>query len=645
MKVRQFFCSILIFFFCSLAAAQSNSVAGTELCNQVHSFLSKNNYSPENQKLLASGINNFPYNIIVTFSPKENTSSENLILVFFQEDVLKNQKLIKQSLDIIKNANYPFTVTALFANGEKQLFEKSDMIFGSRVFIDSLSSNLSYTAIIFDLEAQKSGIETTAAGLCSPPWLIKNSLNLFAQQNTNAQLPLFILSQISSYKFIKSPILQSFFENEIPAIRLNIDSKITGEEKEITAKQIITKSVEDFSNVSDTSWEHHFLITRVFGKYRIISESFILQIVIPTIFVWLIFIFILIFVNRRLKLHAWQKIGKIWWSVPLTYLIISLSFFISGLLFKAISPAATDAGKIYGLLATQIITSLFFVLAIYIIILSTNFGFEEGSVDYLLVISCFINQSLFILADISLSPIFITICILSLFALTIKNNTIHFVIFILMIMPLVPYAHRMIGSADLSDLSYFLRSNYRVNFVIPFVLYPVYIVLLRVLTSIRTNRKKISKVIISTIMIFILVFASLLTLSIIRTSQANKKIIEKPQLTLSTQGSGLISVNYYDTNIFNDIVRTVNISLERECILCDFLISTNSNSPVLYSDNDYTNVSNNSVRFRIPDNPPKQMTFSYGAAKTPCKITVSAVIKDEQGKYLFITKAINIGVL
>ena len=153
MKTRRFICYILIFLFCSLAYAQNKEPSGIELCRQVHSFLKENRFSPTTQSLVISGENTFSYNIIVTFTPEQNSSPENLLLVFFQEDVLKNKSIIKETLKRIKEANYPFTVTALFAYGEKQKIQKTDMIYGTNVFLESLSTNLSYTAVIFDIES------------------------------------------------------------------------------------------------------------------------------------------------------------------------------------------------------------------------------------------------------------------------------------------------------------------------------------------------------------------------------------------------------------------------------------------------------------------------------------------------------------
>ena len=643
MKIRQILCGIMIFLFCSLASAKNNNLAGIELCSEVHSFLKKNGFSPSAQSLVVSGENTFPYNIIVNFTPEQKTSPENLILVFFQEDLPSNQQVIKEALTEIYNHNYPFAITVLFAYGEKQELEKADMIYGTRVFLENLNTNLSYTAAIFDLEGPDNFIETTASGLSSPPQLIKNSMNLYRSNGIGKSLPSIILSQISSYSFISSRILSGFFEYEIPAIKLSFSQ--ASEEKEPEAvKNIITGFVDLYSEDAESSWEHHFLIIKLFGSYHTISEKAILHIIVPTVFLWLLFIFTFIFVNRRLKRHTWSTIGKIWWSVPLTYFLLTIGFFTGRLIFQNISVNAGFATKIYGQLIFQISISLLFTLAAYLIILTLNYNFTERAVDYLLVICCFINQSIFILADISLSPIFIIICLLSLFALSVKNNYLHITVFLLMIAPLVPYARAMITSADLKELSKFLSESKTITAVIPLVLYPVYIVLFRIITSIRSHRKKISYIIFASLSAFILITLSLTVLGLNRTSKLNQKQQVQKEILINSAGNELILLSTKDVNVFDDIIRTLDVKLEKDCLLCDILLTTADVNPVLYSDNDYTNPSANQARFSIPNNPPGEMTFRYGAAKAPCKITVSAVYKDEDnGSFQFISHSLELG--
>ena len=202
----------------------------------------------------------------------------------------------------------------------------------------------------------------------------------------------------------------------------------------------------------------------------------------------------------------------------------------------------------------------------------------------------------------------------------------------------------MISAAELSELSDFLAKSKNVNIIIPLVLYPVYIVLFRIITSVRTNRKKIRYVIISSVSAFILISGALTTFGLIRCSRLNKNQIKSPEIQFSALGNELISLSASDEDIFDDTIRTVNVSINEDCLLCDFLITTEDINPVLYSDNDYINPSSNTARFRIPNNPPREMTFRYGAAKTPCRITVSAIINGQtEDDFLFITKSLEIG--
>lgn len=656
MKIRQILCSILILLTSSFVSAREKAPVGIELSSQVHTFLKKNGFSPSTQSLVVSGENTFPYNIIVTFTPEQNTSPENLILVFFQEDVPDNQKIIKETLSTIRDAQYPFTITALFAYGEKQVLEKADMIYGTEVFIESLNTNLSYTAIIFDLEAEDNLIDSTSSKLSSPPYLIKNALNLYNENDIAENLPPIIISQLSSYSFISSRILSGFFNYEIPAIKLSFSDLISEntdaiDEKTEKAIKIITGFVDLFSKTADTSWEHHFMIIKLFGNYHIISEKLILHIVVPTIFLWLLFIFSLVFVNRRLQKHTWSTIGKIWWSVPLTYILLTVGFFTGGILFRNISANASYAAKIYGQLIFQISISLLLNLSAYLIILTLNNGFNERAVDYLLVISCFINQSIYILADISLSPISIIICLLSILALTVKNNYLHIAIFLLMIVPLIPYANRMISASNLRELSISLSRSKAINVVIPLVLTPVFIVLFRIITSVKNNssnkkrRKNLRYVIISTTAAFIFITASLTIFGLIRTRSLNKQETKAHEILINPDGNELINLSVKDSNVFDDIIRTIDVSLKKDCLICDILITTEEGNPILYSDNDYLNPSANQARFSIPNNPPKEMSFSYGAAKKACRITVSAVYQDEEtGRFQFISRSLDTGV-
>ena len=641
MKLRhRILCSLLVFFLFSTGIFGESRLTGLELCDSIYNSLKKSNFTPYTQSLVTSGENTFPYNIGIKIPGNQN-SGENLVFVFFQEDAASSPALINDIITSLSAKSYDFDITVLFAYGEKQKIERSDMIFGSRVFLESLNSNLNYTTIIFDFDNEEYGIKTSSSGLSSPSWLIQNTCNTLLEANLGKKLPRFFLSQVSGYKFAKNRILSAFFENEIPAIILDLKkSDIQGE----NAKSIILDTAEKFNSTEDKSWEHHFMMMRLFGRYHTLSEEAILKIIIPIIFAWILFVFMLFFINSRLKKRAWSTVKKIWYSAPVIYGLVVFSFFFMRFWFNNILINASAAGRIYGILTAQIIGALFISELFFILILIFNRTFEERSIDYLLVVCCFINQSIFVLIDISLCPIFMTVCFLSLAALGAKNNFLHVCIFVLMILIFVPYGNAVIIHSDIASLSHFITKNSKMIFIISLALYPCFLILLRILTSVRSHRKNLYSIIAGASVVFVLISIALIVTALVRTRQINKKQVLPPSIAISQEGENLISIDYNDLNIFDDTIRTLNIDLAKSCIICDVQIITQTQNPILYTDNDFKSNAENSISFSIPDYPPSHLTFSYGANPVPCKIIVSAVINDTaDDNYRLISKSLQIG--
>lgn len=612
---------------------------GTELSTSVFSFLKKNGFSPETQSLVASGENSFPYNNIVHLSENQEYN-ENLLLIFFQEDVENNTDLIKNCINNLKDNEKNYNITLLFTYGNKQVFEGTGRISGIKVFIDSLKSNLSYTALIFDLNASDFNIETSSQKQTSPSWLVQDAYNTFHNLGIDKNLSSLYLSQLSSYDFIKNSILSDFFEASIPAIKINLKNQ---ENNSDISEKVLSSMINSFSSEKNRRWEQHFLMLRFFGKYQVLSEFAILRIAVPTIFLWTLFIFLLFLVNTRLKKHAWSAIRRIWYSVPLVFILNIASFLISRGLSLVLFSSMTDAGYIYSILSSYIIITLFFSLIFFVLTLLYNTSFEEYSIDYLIVVSCFINQSVFILLDISLSPIFITICILALIALVVKNNILHIIIFILMILPLVPYAHNLIVFADLKQLRRFLIESNKVIFTLPFVLYPSFLIIFRTLTSIKRKYRKYRSVIIGACVYFAVISSFMIILSVIRTHKINSIQKIPPVIIRESRESDAIILDYSDSLIFDDVIRTISIELGKKCVVCDLQVVSSQN-PVLYTDNDCTILSSNTVRFNIPEYPPDIMSFSYGTNALHSKIIVSAIIEGERdNEYRLIQKSMTIG--
>jgi len=630
-------CFLSVFFLFCLQAETAQKT-GLELSDSVFSLLKNNAFEPETQSLITSGENSFPYNVIVNLN-KPDIEKENLILVFFQEDIEDNSKIILQFLRDIKKRQYDFNITLLFTYGDRPVFNNKYNIYGTRIFADSLKSNLQYTSIIFDFSGKIYNIISSSCKTSSPSWLIRNSYNIYSELDIDDNLSRFYLSQISTYSFIHNRILSDFFEYEIPAIKLDIKAADEGDEKKLL---ILTKAVQAFSLERNRNWEHHFLMFKLFGRYSTLSEATIIRTILPVICCWVLFIFIFIFINTRLKKRAWSTIKRIWYSVPTVFLISFASVAISRIIFSNILTYSSDAAKIYGLFSLQIIITLLFSIIFFLLTLYYNNYFEAHSIDYLLLISCFINQSVFILLDISLSPVFTLICLFTLISLIIKNNTLHVIVFILMILPLIPYANNVISCSDLNLLKNFVFESKKIIFILPLILYPDYLIILRILTSIRKKSGTFSIVVAAGVIFFLSVSIFLISLSLVRVKQLNRIQKKSPEISYMDNAEKFISFESHDELIFDDIIRSINIKLNEKCVFCSVQISGQKN-PVLYTDNDLTIISTNTVRFNIPEYPPENLTFSYGTMNEASTVLITAII-NQNGRYFYISRAVELGV-
>lgn len=614
-------------------------LSSQELSNSVYKELKRNKNSPLTQQLVNGGINNFPYNIYVEYESTE-INGKNLVLIFFQEQFNQHKEQINETLNFIKDSKFDFKTTVLFSYGNKQEVDKRGMIYGSHIFQENLNTNEDYTVLIFDFDTEQNKIISYSDGITAPSWLIKNEYNAFFESGLKKSITPYYLSQIYTFPFYHDSILKDFLENEIPAVKINLADNITDEQ----INSAIKISILNYAETTCRIWDHHFIIFRHFNNFITFSEALTIKIIVFIIFSWLSYIILLIFVNTRQKHHAWQRVKNIWWALPATYIITVLGFIAGKALYKLLITQNSNVQQIFTLISFQIFVSLIAVSVFYLLILLYSHNFEPTSVDFLISICCFINQSIFIMVDISLFPIFMFICVLSILALAIKNNILHIIVFVLIIFPFIPYAHTIITTADLGMLKDYLSTNPYVIPAMSLILYSIYIVYFRILCSFRTKLKKSSTNFITVISSAGILVAVILLVFFLRTNQLEKEHVTIEKKLLHEPAGERIEFSYKDTPIFEDTIRTINIAINGTPLQCDVTLWSTNRSPILYSNNDYENINQNSVFFKIPYNPPSELTFSYGASKEPCTILISAIFATEKkDEYVVAVKTQHIG--
>ncbi|MCR4579363.1 MAG: hypothetical protein K5681_03350 [Treponema sp.] len=632
MKIRKALTTLLFFLFIAQAYSQIS------LCDSIFTQLKNEKVNPEAQSLILNGLNAFPYNIKVSFN-SETENAPDLSLVFFQEDAEKHMDIIKELISYINKSEINYNIKLLFAYGERQIIHKEGMVYGSEIYAQSLNSNHDNTVIICDLEANNTKIISSSRKIITPSYLTQMACNAFLHSGLGKEVPNYYVSQLYSYNFFYDRNLSIFLEREVPCIKLSFTNSVKKENLINSIQYMLTA----FSQLTNREWDHHFLMIKAFNNYFRLRESTTIKIIILIIFIWLFFIFLLVFVNIRQKRNTWHAIKHIWYSIPVTYFLIVISFFMGRLFFNLFLHPESEAKKIMYLFCFQFVITIFICAAFYTITLLLNTKFGEKSIDYLLIFSCFANQSLFILVDVSLFPIFLFICLLSILAFIIKKNALHIAIFFLMILTFIPYITSLLSNANINELRLFLLTSNTMPFYMACLLYPLALIYFRILTSISRNANKKLTFFIAHTSFFVIL---LIFLPIIASSGAKRIDKANPQEKIifeKANNNQVIKVDYEDNQIFDDIIRTIKINIEGELLQCDVRLHSSAHSPLLYTDNDYIAVSSTTGYFKLPSNPPHELTFTYGTDKRPSSLTVTGFFKsDKENSYCMVSRVIEL---
>ena len=632
--------------------------SGSELCREVYNFLDKASLAPKTQSIVVNGENDFPYNIIVHFPGKISTqntfsskkegekqveaSTPDGIFIFSMDDVLTNKNLILHIAEFIKTSSLDFDIDFVFTYGDdkiqKNILENSiERIYGLDTFIEELDTSKDYIAVIVELNEEKYSVISSSNNYSSSSYFVAGFYNLFLKNSKNPVLPWNYISKLFRSNFTYDRELSAFFKEGIPAI------KILLEDRENSNLLILQGAINLIKTGKEEPLDQHFFLLKVFGHYFRLSEHAIMITLEIIIFLCLFYFFLLLFVNAQRKKIAWSSVKYVWYVVPISFLICLFCFFTgryATFIFKVFS---SETAKMYGNSIIQIGLSVFFSTLFYFFTLLYNPYFHIRAIDFLIVISSFINQSIFILVDISLFPLFFTVFILSILCLYIKNNVIHIILLFLMIWCFIPVAHTTTNFAVPEFLQNTLMTNPLSSIALSLTLCPILLVYFRILAGLIRNQKSALSTIRTGIIFNIVLIIALSVTGIIRTHQIKKRnIVQNIELTQIDDEN--INFVYSDRIIFDDIIRTITITLPENVCECNVILEGNNKNPILYSDNDFELLSNNSIYFKIPQNPPSTMNFSYGCTNENSTIKISAFFATEkENSYNVCTRIINIG--
>ena len=611
-------------------AVNTNSAvqkAGFELCDYVNSQLVHNGIKTSTQPLVSNGLNYFPYNIIIE-NVEDNRSSASLLLYFSMEDALTFQT---ELIEIIKALSTDsFNSTVVISYGDSFPLKNNFIVSGIQAFTASLNTNITYYAFAINLSAEHNSIISGSDGTASPSWMVKAAFSTFAKQKIREDIPRYYLSQFSKYTFLHDNILSSFFATGTQAIRLNL-------KKEINHTAFIQQLVQNYSSETKKTLDYHSLMFRIFKHTVWLSEYTIVRILIITIFISLLYIFTIGLLNSNLKNVAWRQLKTNWYTLPITFLLSSGGFFLGKAIYMFISSRPGYTGTVYGIFILQILLSSLFVSLFFLLELFFRRTYGERSLDFLIMISSFVNQYLFCLFDISLYPFFLLLCLLAILSIILKRNWTHIVLFILIILIYVPYIFSLYKFTDLFNLRQFFLSNWLQNLSIPMILLPLYMMLLRIFTATKKwfTQKKVFLIIVSSTYVFFFLLLFVLNAILFSYKPEKKETIIAENIRAD---ESLLKISYSDRTVFSDIIRTINLDFGKQPESVIFYVQDENRPAVLYSDNDFKTANRGKTYFLLPPEPPQNLSFTYGTQSTTSKIYVELIYLSDDNKYYCCTK-------
>ncbi len=626
------------------------SPSGIELSNSVYDFLISCSFNPEKQDLVYSGTNDFPYNIILNINEKDYTLSEKelfnqkrVIYVISQNDAFLNKNLILNFCNYCKESALP--VTILFSYSTKlQNFDDFPDFSTTQVFINTLSPDSDVTAIILEFGGPQNIIISSSDGKTSPSWIVQTLYNLAIKSTLSFATPPYYLSQMHKFKFSQDSEIEEFFKLNIPCAKISFKNR-TKDFKSVN--YFLKELTASFDENSQMEFDQHFFILNIFGKKFItISETFIVYAVLFSILAFLIFSSLVFFIDHKRQINSIFDLKYNWHALPVTFLIILSCLLLGKGFYVVIKTNLNSLSKIFLSYTIQAFFAIIACGVFFIAEVFRNKNLNEKTISYLVLISSFFNQFIFLYVDISLFPIFFVVCLLGIPALYIKNNAVHILIFLLMCLPFYIYVRLLIEYSQISELKNYLLSSNSIIFAISFVSLPLFLEIFRIYIqfSRKIKKSKLKIIIPSAFASFVFItilFTGLIHISVIINEQRQTQNIE-----IQKAEDMNIAIFTIDEFLFEDIVRTLEITIPKNTVQCLVKVSCEKESdstPILYSDNSFATISETSAYFIIPKNPPEKMKFTYGTKDFPTTIKISCIYKGkEPNQFIMQEKTVKI---
>lgn len=623
MKTKRLALCFFIGIFASAVFSNENAPIGCELCRETISFLSSFAFNVQSAPLVSGGQNDFPYNVYVRIPATEKSAESNgrtsLILAFRMEDAYAHRDFFATFLRRLKELKSDCSIILLFSYGDERIEPGMEQIRGSDVFAKSIETPNEYAAVCFNFSAEeKIVIEGGGAGTVSPDWLVLRLIRACDENDEAYELRGGGFNSLFRLSLIESDERTAFFlTREIPCASLSFSSD--GERD----NALLTSFVFSYTAAETESWDTHYVLIPTGTSLVNFGERFIvlcfMGIAFVSLFILCEFSFIADKKNRK-KIR--RDVLRLWYILPLTALIVSLSLEASQMLahFSAtVFGIGTLVQFIIKLGAAFIIGTALFLLQI-----RQQGILKKQAYAYILTIASVVNIFIFAAVDISLFFLFTAEYIIIYLSRPLRRTLSLIALSFLMGAPFLPYAVQIINFGRTNAFRAAAYSPFRINVLIAFVFVPFLIQWFRIIASMNERWKKVSLSVFgirirnalsslaAVVLSAALIFAASTFIS--NRFEGGRKKRSAISDNIRTDDSNAISCSVSDRIFFGDTSRRLVIGLGKDALLCSVSLTGESKNPVLYSDSEYiSDTGANTDTFAIPPHPPETLVFVYTA--------------------------------
>lgn len=641
MKTKRLALCFFIGIFAAAVFGAESMPIGRELCRETASFLSSFGFKAQSTPLVSSGQNDFPYNVYARIPASEKSTAPNertsLILAFTMEDAYVRRDFFTSFLRRLKELKNDCDIILLFSYGDEPIDRSMAQIRGTDVFAKNIETPDDYAAVCFNFNTgEKAAIEPGGGGTISPDWLVLRLIRACDENNETYALRGGGFNSLFRLSLIESDERSSFFlTREIPCAAFSIPSD--GE----SAAAVLTSFVFSYTAAGTESWDTHYLLIPTGTSIAYFGERFIVLCFMGIAFVSLFILCEFSFIaDKKNRKNIRRDVVHLWYIIPLTALIASLSFQASQILTHFLSNVFGIGTLVQFIL--KVAAAFIIVTILYLFQIRRQGILKKQAYAYVLTLASVVNIFIFAAVDISLFFLFTMEYVVTYLSRPFKRTGSLIALFFLMGIPFLPYVVQIINFGRANAFRTVAYSPFPINVLLAFLFLPFLIQWFRIIarmnkrwqnTSLTVVGMRIRNAVLSLTAIAIittLIFTAITYISDRFDTGDERRFTFRSDIREADESR--ISCSVSDRTFFGDTSRRLVVRLGKNAVLCSVTLEGESKNPVLYSDSEYvSDTGTNTDTFAIPPYPPETLVFVY-TADTSASTTVKVSALYEAGE-------------